>query len=124
LNYAARRTPIAVVSAAAKLETVNSKGAYALEDADDAFDVADAAIERLLSGDFQPMRVSASAIARSPALSNQCARFGIYPNAQATWDAADFVRQARDRVNQIYTASGMRQFMCSNIALAVFSPEC
>jgi len=72
----------------------------------------------------QTMGVSASSIARSPALSNQCARFGIYPNAQATWDAANLVRQARDRANQIYTASGMREFMCSNIALAVFSPDC
>jgi hypothetical protein len=174
LNYAARRTPIAVVSKA----SVSANSKVATEDADNAFDVADAAIEKLLAGDFQPissgsqmfsdpvfqdlvsalelptpvvdtifdpertfdalkiirqsemadvcntMGISATSVARSPALANQCARFGIYPNIQAQWDAAGFVRQARDRVNQMYTASGIRSFMCGNIALAIFSPDC
>lgn len=174
LNYAARRTPVAVASKA----SANVSSKIEIEDADDAFDIADAAIERLLAGDFQAissgpqmfsdpifqdligalelptpvadtisdperifdalkiirqsemtnvcntMGMSASSVARSPALSNQCARFGIYPNIQAQWDAAEFVRQARDRVNAMYTASGIRSFMCGNIALAVFSPDC
>lgn len=174
LNYAARRTPVAVANKA----SANVSGKLEIEDADDAFDIADAAIEKLLAGDFQPvssgpemfsdpifqdligalelptpvtdtildperifdalkiirqsemanvcntMGISASSVSRSPALSNQCARFGIYPNIQAQWDAAEFVRQARDRVNAMYTASGIRSFMCSNIALAVFSPDC
>ena len=174
LNYAARRTPIAVANKA----TLNVNGKLTVEDSDDAFDIADAAIEKMIAGDFQPvssgslffadpvfqelvsaleiptpavdtifdpertfealtvigqsniadacntMGISASSRARSPALANQCARFGIYPNIQAQWDAAALVRQARDRVNQIYTASGLREFMCSNVALAVFSPNC
>lgn len=178
LNYAARRTPIAVASAVSGKASPGISGKIAYEDADDAFDIADAAIERLLGGDFQPiangsvmfsdpifqdlssslelpspvadtildpervfealkiirqsemstvcntMGISASSVARSPALSNQCARFGVYPAAQLQWDAAGLVQQARDRVNQMYTASGIRSFMCSNIALAVFSPDC
>ena len=51
LNFAARRTPVAVANVAAS----NVQGKLAAEDSDDAFDIADAAIEKLIAGDFQPV---------------------------------------------------------------------
>ena len=77
-----------------------------------------------IAGACDVMGITGTSRARFPALANQCARFGIYPNIQAQLDVAQFVRQARDRVNTMYTASGLRSFMCNNIALAVFSPSC
>ena len=174
LNYAARRTPIATANAS--IDSGYAKAAFV--ETDDAFDIADAAIERMIEGDFQApvngaqlfndgifqdlvsaldvpgpvvdtindpdrvygilntigqsnvantcqiMGISAANQARYPALANQCARFGIYPNINATLNMASYVGQVRGRVNQMYTASGLRGFMCSNIALAVFSPNC
>jgi hypothetical protein len=174
LNYAARRTPIAVVNKA----SMGANEKFMPEDADDAFDIADAAMDRLIDGEFQPlssgsmifadpvfqdlfssleiptpvadtildpegvfeslttigqsnianacntMGISASSRARSPALANQCARFGLYPNVTAQWEVAEWVQQARDRVNLMYTSSSLRTFMCSNIALAIFTPDC
>lgn len=174
LDYAARRTPIA--SAGAVYVDGTSKPYFT--DDDDSFDVADAAIERLIDGDFQigqegarlfgdpvfqdlvtsldapapladtvadpervfgilktigqaniastcqEMGISAESQARFPALANQCARFGIYPNINAALDAAEFVGNIRTRVNAMYTASALKNFMCSNIALAAFAPEC
>jgi hypothetical protein len=174
LNYAARRTPIAV----ATKPSISANGKIAVEDADDAFDIADAAMDRLMNGEFQPlesgsmffadpvfqdlastleiptpvadtifdpertfdalttigqsnianacntMGISATSRARSPALANQCARFGLYPNVTTQWQVAEWVEQARNRVNLMYTASSLRAFMCSNIALAVFTPDC
>ena len=174
LNYAARRTPIAVANKA--LDSVSGKPA--IEDGDDAFDIADAAIEKMIEGDFQavthgpqlftdpvfmdlisalevptpavdtildPERfyeamtvigqsniadactslgISQAGRARSPALANQCARFGIYPNINNTLNSMDFIADVRGRVNSMYTASGLRSFMCSNITLAIFAPNC
>jgi hypothetical protein len=174
LNYAARRTPVAVANKAR--DSVSAKPAT--EDADDAFDIADAAIDKLIEGDFQPvahgpqmftdpvfmdlisaldvptpametildperlfesmtvigqsniadactsMGISQAARDRSPALANQCARFGIYPNINNALNSLDFIADVRGRVNSMYTASGLRSFMCSNIALAVFAPNC
>jgi hypothetical protein len=174
LNYAARRTPIAVANKA--LDSVSGKPA--IEDADNAFDIADAAIEKMIQGDFQPVAhgpqlftdpvfmdlisaldvptpavdtildperlfeamtvigqsniadactslgISQAGQARSPALANQCARFGIYPNINNALNSLDFISDVRNRVNSMYTASGLRSFMCGNIALAVFAPNC
>ena len=174
LNYAARRTPIAEANLAVK---ENVAKPY-VEDADDAFDIADAAMESLIDGDFQTagqgallfsdpvfhdliasldvplplvdtindpervfemfntigqsniaatcdvMGITAGSRARSPALANQCARFGLYPNVDNSLNALDFISEVRGRVNSMYTASGIRDFMCSNIALAVFTPDC
>lgn len=174
LNYAARRTPVAVAS----LGTSDRSAKPYFEDEDDSFDIADAAIERMIDGDFQVggngarlfsdpvfqdliasldvplpavdtivdperifgilntigqsniastcdvMGISSDSRARFPALANQCARFGIYPNINNSLNAFDFVTQVRSRVNSMYTASGLRNFMCSNIALAIFTPDC
>ena len=149
-----------------------------VEDADDSFDIADAAIESLIDGDFMVgnrgpmlfadpvfadlasalelpvpvldtisdpervfdiletigqsniaatcdvMGITATSRARSPALENQCARFGIYPNINNALNSLDFIADVRVRVNSMYTASGLRDFMCSNIALGLVSPNC
>lgn len=174
INYAARRTPIAEAGLAAN--DYHAKPYF--EDADDSFDIADAAMESLIDGNFQVggngallfsdpvfqdliaslevplpavdtindperifemfktigqsniattcdvMGITAGSRARSPALDNQCARFGLYPNINNSLNALDFVADVRTRVNSMYTASGLRGFMCNNIALAVFSPNC
>lgn len=174
INYAARRTPIAQANIAA---SDNFSKPY-FEDADDSFDIADAAIESLINGDFQAggngpllfsdpiftdlaasldlplpaidtindperifgalqtigqsniattcdvMGITAGSRARSPALANQCDRFGLYPNINNSLNAMDFIADVRSRVNLMYTASGLRSFMCDNIALAVFTPNC
>ena len=174
LNYAAVRTPQAAIN----LKTASPSMKASVEGGEDSFDIADEAIERVISGDFlQPasgallfsdgafqdlvsaldvpapvadtiadpdrifsilntigqsniantcdiMGITPANRARYPALANQCARFGIYPNINASLNSAAFVGQVRNRVNSIYTASGLRDFMCSNIALAVFSPQC
>lgn len=55
LNYAARRTPIAEANAFANAQSKSGfVRAHAMEEADDAFDVAEEAIERFLAGEFQP----------------------------------------------------------------------
>lgn len=55
LNYAARRTPIAEANALANVQSKSGfVRAHAMEQADNAIDVADAAIERFLAGEFQP----------------------------------------------------------------------
>ena len=174
INYAARRTPIAQAS----LASSNYSGKPFFEDDEDSFDIADAAIEALIDGDFQVggrgpmvfadpvfldlaaaldvpmpmidtindpervfdvlqtigqsniadtcdvMGITSGSRARSPALANQCARFGLYPNINNSLNALDFVADVRSRVNSMYTASGLRSFMCNNIALAVFTPNC
>ena len=174
INYAARRTPVA--QASLRANDYNAKP-YFIDD-DDSFDIADAAIESLIDGDFQVagsgpllfsapvfrdlaasldlpvptidpihdperifeilqtigqsniaatcdvMGITSGSRVRSPALDNQCARFGLYPNINNSLNALDFVAEVRGRVNSMYTASGLRSFMCDNIALAVFSPNC
>lgn len=51
LNFAARRTPIAEANVGA--DVVSSKMQF--QDEDDSFDIADAAIDRLINGEFAPM---------------------------------------------------------------------
>jgi hypothetical protein len=54
LNYAARRTPIAVTNALANVQSKSGHvRAYAMEESDNAFDVAEEAVERFLEGGFQ-----------------------------------------------------------------------
>jgi hypothetical protein len=174
INYAALRTPVAQIN----LATNDSYTKAQVEDADDAFDIADAAIESLIDGDFlvsgrgpmlfadpvfvdlassldlptpmldtindpervfdilqtigqsniastcDVMGITEGSRARSPALANQCARFALYPNINNALNSLDFVADVRTRVNSMYTASGLRSFMCSNITLAVFAPNC
>jgi len=174
INYAARRTPIAEASLA--IRDNHSKPYFV--DADDSFDIADAAMASLIDGDFQiggngprlftdpvfanlaasldlplptldtindperifdalqtigqsniaatcdVMGITAESRARSPALANRCARFGLYPNINNSLNALDFVTDVRNRVNSMYTASGLRSVMCNNIAPAEFTSTC
>lgn len=54
LNYAARRTPIATTNTLVRGSSKLDAYAMAVEETDNAFDVADDAIERLLEGGLQP----------------------------------------------------------------------
>lgn len=68
--------------------------------------------------------ISAAVRARFPAIANQCARFGIYPNINATLDFPGRVSNVLNRVNAMYTASGLRNFVCGNVVLSVISSDC
>lgn len=174
LNYAARRTPVAVATPFPnQLNQVGGMSAMAMapEDDDKAFDVVDDAIERFVSGQFNrpqnavslfqdpvftdlasalelpsqiregiadPARVfdvlrpiNASNItatcdtmgfdaglrARFPNLDTQCLRLAQLPNYAAH-------KAITTRLGSMYTASGLRNFICSNVTLAVLAPSC
>jgi hypothetical protein len=95
-----------------------------INDPERIFEIFDTIGQSNIASTCDVMGITAESKARSPALNNQCARFGLYPNINNSLNALDFVADVRDRVNSMYTASGIRSFMCSNIALAVFSPDC
>lgn len=172
LDYAAVRTPIAqptLFSGAAVQTTAMGQSKAMFQDTDDAFDIADAAMERLIDGDFlqaqnglmlfkdpvfqdlisslevpvpaldtindpdrllgifktigqaniaatcQTMGITAESRDRFPALANQCARFGIYPNIGRSLAAADRLTNVQSSL------SSLRTWMCSNISLGLFS---
>jgi hypothetical protein len=95
-----------------------------INDPERIFDIFQTIGQSNIASTCDVMGITAGSRARSPALANQCARFGLYPNSNNALDSLDFVADVRSRVNSMYTASGIRDFMCSNVALAVFTPDC
>ena len=95
-----------------------------IQDPERVFDIFQTIGQSNIASTCDVMGISAGSRARSPALANQCARFSLYPNINNALNSLDFVVDVRSRVNSMYTASGLRNFMCNNIALAIFTPNC
>ncbi|HJR71121.1 MAG TPA: hypothetical protein VKA43_13850 [Gammaproteobacteria bacterium] len=176
LNYAARRTPIAEaqinIPGALKIQ---ASIAQSQEDSDDAFDIADEAVEQFMSNGFQPqaraidvlndpiftslaasldlpasladtirdpqhvldalqsvtpasacVRVGLDNTVRSrfPGVDGLCDRIEALPDDVQVRAMAERVTTTTSRVLNMFTTSGLRDFMCGNIALAVLAPDC
>ena len=107
------------------------------------FDFADAAIESLIDGNFQigdrgPMLIADPVfLDLAAALDVPIPMIDTINDPERVFDMLQTIGQsnitttcdvmgitAESRVNSMYTASGLRNFMCSNIALAVYTPNC
>jgi len=70
-----------------------------------------------ITGTCNTMGFDANLRARFPNLDTQCLRLGQLPNYTAH-------KAITSRLGSMYTASGIRNFICSNVTLAVLAPNC
>ena len=176
LNFAALRTPVAQPNLNAPgANTGPAVAGRSAEDADDAFDVADDAVERFMANAFQPqvratdimadpifrdlaasvdlpeqvamiiadpqqilgglqsvtaanacsaLGVDASLRSRFPDLNAICTRIAGLPSDGMLKTVGSNVSSIQNRVNDMYTATGLRNFVCNNVTLAALSPDC
>jgi hypothetical protein len=68
--------------------------------------------------------LDASVRGRFPNIDNLCARLATLPNDQQVREVAGRVVTVANRVQSIFSGSQLQAFVCSNVALAVLSPDC